>query len=63
MNHIVLGTDDFQPMGMVLGFIGIAVVVLSWVAAHYISWYFPARIAAGAEGDYAAREAASPWTG
>ena len=41
MNHIVLGTDDLQPMGMILGFIGIAVVLLSWVAAHYISWYFP----------------------
>jgi methionine sulfoxide reductase catalytic subunit len=41
MNHIVLGTDDPGPMGMILGFIGIAVVLLSWVAAHYISWYFP----------------------
>jgi DMSO/TMAO reductase YedYZ molybdopterin-dependent catalytic subunit len=41
MNHIVLGTDDVGPMGMILGFIGIAVVLLSWVAAHYISWYLP----------------------
>jgi DMSO/TMAO reductase YedYZ molybdopterin-dependent catalytic subunit/thiosulfate reductase cytochrome b subunit len=41
MNHIVLGVDDARPTGMVLGFIGIAAVVLSWVAAHYISWYFP----------------------
>lgn len=41
MNHIVLGVDNTQPTGMVLGFIGIAAVVLSWVAAHYISWYFP----------------------
>jgi hypothetical protein len=41
MNHIVLGVDDARPAGMVLGFIGIAAVVLSWVAAHYISWYFP----------------------
>lgn len=41
MNHIVMGTDDTGPMGMILGFIGIAVVLLSWVAAHYISWYFP----------------------
>jgi DMSO/TMAO reductase YedYZ molybdopterin-dependent catalytic subunit/thiosulfate reductase cytochrome b subunit len=41
MNHIVLGTDDNSPMGMTLGFIGIAIVLLSWVAAHYISWYFP----------------------
>jgi methionine sulfoxide reductase catalytic subunit len=41
MNHIVRGTDDLQPTGIVLGLIGIALVVLSWVAAHYISWYFP----------------------
>jgi len=41
MNHIVLGTDDLRPTGMILGFIGIAVVLLSWVAAHYISWYLP----------------------
>ncbi len=41
MNHIVLGTDDTHPMGMILGFIGIAVVLASWVVAHYISWYFP----------------------
>jgi methionine sulfoxide reductase catalytic subunit len=41
MNHIVLGTDDLRPAGMVLGLIGIALVVLFWIAAHYISWYFP----------------------
>jgi DMSO/TMAO reductase YedYZ molybdopterin-dependent catalytic subunit/thiosulfate reductase cytochrome b subunit len=41
MNHIVLGTDDLRPTGMILGLIGIAVVLLSWVVAHYISWYFP----------------------
>lgn len=41
MNHIVLGTDDLKPAGMVLGLLGIAAVILSWIAAHYISWYFP----------------------
>ena len=41
MNHIVLGTDDIGPAGMILGFIGIAAVVLSWLVAHYISWYVP----------------------
>ncbi len=41
MNHIVLGTDGQRPLGVILGSIGIAVVVLSWVAAHYISWYRP----------------------
>jgi methionine sulfoxide reductase catalytic subunit len=41
MNHIVLGTDDLQPSGMILGLVGIGIVVLSWVVAHYISWFFP----------------------
>jgi methionine sulfoxide reductase catalytic subunit len=41
MNHIVLGVDNNHPSGMVLGLIGLALVVLSWVAAHYISWYLP----------------------
>lgn len=41
MNHIVLGTDDTRATGMFLGFVGIGVVILSWVAAHYISWSFP----------------------
>lgn len=41
MNHIVMGTDDLRPQGMIWGFVGIAVVVLSWVAAHYLSWNHP----------------------
>jgi methionine sulfoxide reductase catalytic subunit len=41
MNHIVLGVDNTSPNGMVLGLIGLALVILSWVVAHYISWYFP----------------------
>ena len=41
MNHIVLGTDDQKPLGMILGFVGIAVVILSWIVAHYTSWKFP----------------------
>jgi hypothetical protein len=41
MNHIVLGTDDLGSAGMILGFVGIAGVLLSWVVAHYISWFFP----------------------
>ena len=44
MNHIVLGTDDLRPIGVILGFMGIAVVVLSWIAAHYVSWTFPRRL-------------------
>ncbi|MEO8634656.1 MAG: molybdopterin-dependent oxidoreductase [Gemmatimonadales bacterium] len=41
MNHIVLGTDDQRYLGVMLGLVGVAVVVLSWVAAHYISWHHP----------------------
>ena len=41
MNHIVLGTDDQRHLGMYLGFVGIGVVVLSWIVAHYISWNHP----------------------
>ncbi len=41
MNHIVLGTDDHSPSGMILGFVGIGVVLVSWIAAHYTSWKFP----------------------
>lgn len=41
MNHIVMGTDDGTRGGMYWGFVGIAVVLLSWWAAHYISWHHP----------------------
>jgi methionine sulfoxide reductase catalytic subunit len=41
MNHIVMGTDDQNPAGMYFGFVGIGVVVLSWIVAHYISWHHP----------------------
>jgi len=41
MNHIVMGTDDRNPIGIYLGFLGIGVVVVSWIAAHYISWNHP----------------------
>jgi methionine sulfoxide reductase catalytic subunit len=41
MNHIVMGTDDLRSAGIFWGSVGIAVVVLSWVAAHYLSWNHP----------------------
>jgi sulfoxide reductase catalytic subunit YedY len=41
MNHIVLGTDTTNRLGMVLGFVGIGAVILSWIAAHYVSWFYP----------------------
>jgi DMSO/TMAO reductase YedYZ molybdopterin-dependent catalytic subunit/thiosulfate reductase cytochrome b subunit len=44
MNHIVFGTDDLRPLGMILGFVGIAVVIATWVVAHYASWKFPRQL-------------------
>lgn len=41
MNHIVLGTDNYRPLGMILGFVGLAAVIASWIVAHYISWKMP----------------------
>src|ERR1043166_9511620 len=41
MNHIVIGTDDRTPLGMILGFVGIGIVLLCWVVAHYVSWKRP----------------------
>src|ERR1039457_6791675 len=41
MNHIVMGTDDGNHIGMFLGFVGIGVVVLTSIVAHYISWNYP----------------------
>ena len=41
MNHIVLGTDTTNRLGMVLGFVGLSAVILSWIAAHYVSWFYP----------------------
>jgi DMSO/TMAO reductase YedYZ molybdopterin-dependent catalytic subunit len=42
MNHIVMGTDDpHNRLGMILGFVGIGVVMLTWIGAHYVSWLWP----------------------
>ncbi len=41
MNHIVMGTDDYSRAGVVWGFVGIGIVILVWVAAHYLSWNRP----------------------
>jgi methionine sulfoxide reductase catalytic subunit len=41
MNHIVMGTDDLNPRGMIWGFVGIAAVLMYWVGSHYVSWYLP----------------------
>jgi hypothetical protein len=44
MNHIVMGTDDTSPAGILWGFVGIALVVATWFAAHYFSWTHPRAI-------------------
>jgi methionine sulfoxide reductase catalytic subunit len=44
MNHIVLGTDNERPIGMILGLIGIGAVVASWAVAHSIAWRYPRNI-------------------
>src|SRR6185369_3182767 len=41
INHFVIGTDDRTPLGMILGFVGIGVVLLCWIVAHYVSWKRP----------------------
>ena len=43
-NHIVLGTDDSRPLGLILGCIGLAVVIASWIAAYVIAWRYPRLI-------------------
>jgi hypothetical protein len=43
-NHIVLGTDNTQPLGFYLGCVGLAGVVASWVLAYFVAWKFPRAI-------------------
>ncbi|MDQ2680810.1 MAG: molybdopterin-dependent oxidoreductase [Candidatus Eremiobacteraeota bacterium] len=40
-NHIVLGTNDTGSLGLILGCIGLALVVASWLIAHVVAWRFP----------------------
>ncbi len=44
MNHIVMGTDDREAIGLIIGLGAIVGVVLSWVVAHAIAWKFPRGI-------------------
>ena len=41
MNHIVMGTDDPNLRGVIWGGVGFTIVVLIWIAAHYLSWTRP----------------------
>jgi methionine sulfoxide reductase catalytic subunit len=38
MNHIVVGTDDTNPVGLSLGLLGIGVVILLNVCANWMAW-------------------------
>jgi len=44
MNHIVLGRDDTDPLGMWLGFSGIAAVITAWAFAHHMAWNYPRKV-------------------
>ena len=41
MNHIVRGTDDTDPLGLILGLAGIAAVAAACAVAHWLSWNRP----------------------
>jgi DMSO/TMAO reductase YedYZ molybdopterin-dependent catalytic subunit/thiosulfate reductase cytochrome b subunit len=43
-NHIVLGTDDTRSLGLILGCVGLAVVVASWIVAYVVAWRYPRLI-------------------
>lgn len=44
MNHIVVGTDDTRELGLLLGLLGIAVVVVANVFANRSAWRRPRAI-------------------
>ncbi|MSR32866.1 MAG: hypothetical protein EXR99_15335 [Gemmataceae bacterium] len=47
LNHIVFGTDDQNPLGLIIGAIGIFLVVLACFGAHWISWNRPRALQMG----------------
>ncbi len=57
MNHIVLGTDNANPMGIYLGLAGIVVVILMNAFAHYMAWKHPRTV------QHAAKTIVSPVMG
>ena len=44
MNHIVVGTDSANPIGLYLGLAGIGVVVLVNVFANWMAWRHPRAV-------------------
>jgi methionine sulfoxide reductase catalytic subunit len=44
MNHIVMGTDDHNSIGLIIGVAAVGCVVASWAVAHFIAWRFPRQV-------------------
>ena len=57
MNHIVVGTDSANPIGLYLGLAGIGVVVLVNVLANWMAWRHPRAV------QHAAKAIVSPVMG
>ena len=57
MNHIVVGTDDANPIGLYLGLAGVAVVVVTNVFANWMAWRHPRAV------QHAAKAIVSPVMG
>ena len=57
MNHIVVGTDSANPIGLYLGLAGIGVVVLVNVLANWLAWRHPRAV------QHAAKAIVSPVMG
>ena len=57
MNHIVMGTDNANPIGLYLGLAGIGVVVLVNVLANWMAWRHPRAV------QHAAKAIVSPVMG
>jgi DMSO/TMAO reductase YedYZ molybdopterin-dependent catalytic subunit len=47
MNHIVMGTDDADPAGLMVFIGGIGLIVLSCYLAHWVSWKRPRWVQMG----------------
>ena len=48
MNHIVVGTDDLSPRGLILGVFGVGVVVAACALANWVTWRQPRLLQATA---------------
>jgi thiosulfate reductase cytochrome b subunit len=44
MNHIVMGTDNQNPIAIMIGLTAMGGVVASWAIAHFIAWRFPRQV-------------------